>query len=88
MKIRAMLSLSLMLAASLLSVGCDTPAGGPAGKRTDVDVKVGGGEGVKVDVDRDGGTNRRTDVDVKAGPVDIDVKGKDGKVDVDVNTKP
>jgi hypothetical protein len=86
MKIRAMLSLSVVLAASLFSVGCDTPAGGPAGKKTDVDVKVGGGEGVKVDVNRDGGP--RTDVDVKAGPVDVDVKGKDGKVDVDVNTKP
>lgn len=67
--------LSLLLGLfSLVAVGCD---GGPRAKKTDVDVKVGGGEGVKVDVDTDRPLLQpKKDTDVK-----VDLPGV--KVDVD-----
>lgn len=68
----------LLLSVALLGVtlGCDRS--NAPGKKTDVDVKVGGGEGVKVDVDSKPTIlpERKADVDVDVGGVKVDVDSK------------
>lgn len=67
-----------LLSVAMLGVtlGCDS-ANAPA-KKADVDVKVGGGEGVKVDVDSRPGIlpEKKADVDVDVGGVKVDVDSK------------
>ena len=88
----------LLAAASLLAVGCETRArsGGTVGPttvpaermapverdRADVNVDIGGGQGIRVDVDSNDRSPRR-----KRADVDVQVGGPDG-VRVDVDEKP
>ena len=66
----------LLLVALCFATGCDRSAS--PGKKTNVDVKVGGGEGVKVDVDSKPSLlpKKDTDVDIDVGGVKIDVDAK------------
>lgn len=72
MKFRVMGLVLVCLVA--VATGCDKPLASPPGDgKADVDVRIGGGEGVEVDVDGPDGKK-----------VDVDVGGGDGvKVDAD-----
>jgi len=97
-KTTAKLTAVLLAGAALVSVGCETsarstgtvgPSTVPAERiapvekeRTDVDIDIGGGQGIRVDVDRNDTSPRRRGADV-----DVQVGGPDG-VRVDVDEKP
>ncbi len=90
----AKLASILLFGSSLAAIGCESSARsttttGPVvpaemivpveEKKADVDVQIGGGQGIQVDVDRDGGPLRRERADV-----DVDIGGGGGiRVDVD-----
>ena len=94
LQIQRIVTCSALLVAAIVATGCDTPVRSqpgttgvvpaerldpPVKDRTDVNVDIGNGRGINVDVDRTPSTDR------KAADVDVNIGGPEGGIRVDVD---
>lgn len=74
------LLVGLLCLSGFASVGCESPSSTKSDDKAKVDVNVGGGKGIEVDVEG----REPADPDKKQVDVDVDIGGGDGiKVDLD-----